>query len=139
MPITTAVCTTWIQEAAQGIHEAGDTYRMALIKPGSSGTFDRTTTNYSELGSDEVPNGAGYTATGVALSGFSVLAAAGVVSVDFADATWPVASFSAAGALIYNETQGGKALCVLSFGGTYIGGGGDFTVPVANVMQGQAV
>lgn len=121
------------------MHEAADTYKMALIKPGSSGAFGEGTTNYSELSTDEVANGLGYTTGGVTLSGFSVGLAAGVISVDFNDAVWATASFSAAGALIYNSSQGNKALCVLSFGGTYVGGGDNFTVPIVNVMQGQAV
>lgn len=139
MSIATGVCNSWIQESAQGVHEAGDIYKMALIKPASAGAHGENTTNYSDLGVDEVAAALGYTAGGINLSGFAVGLAAGVTSVDFNDAVWPLASFSAAGALIYNATQGNKALCVLSFGGTFIGGGGDFTVPIVNVMQGQAL
>lgn len=139
MSITTGVCNTWIQESAQGVHEAADTYKMALIKPASAGAHGENTTNYSDLGADEVPAGLGYTTGGLTLTGFAVGLAAGVTSVDFNDAVWAAASFSAAGALIYNSTQGNKALCVLSFGGTFVGGGGNFTVPIVNVMQGQAV
>jgi hypothetical protein len=139
MSITTGVCNSWIQESAQGVHEAADSYKIALIKPASAGAHGENTTNYSDLGADEVAAGLGYTAGGTNLSGFAVSLAAGVISVDFADAVWPLASFSAAGALIYNATQGNKALCVLSWGGTFTGLGGNFTVPIVNVMQGQAL
>jgi len=41
---------------------------------------------------------------------------AGTVYVDFADVSWPGASFTARGALIYNVTQGNKSVAVLDFG-----------------------
>jgi hypothetical protein len=135
MSITTAVCDSYTQEVMSGVHLSTDTYKIALIKPASAGTIGAATANYSALGTDEVAAGLGYTATGIALSGFNTSLATGVASLDFADATWALASFSAAGALIYNSTQGGKAVCVLNFGGTYVGGGGNFTVPIANVVQ----
>jgi hypothetical protein len=54
--------------------------------------------------------------------------------LDFDDVTWPSATISAAGALIYNETQGNKAVAVLDFGGTKSSTAGNFTIqfPTAN-------
>jgi hypothetical protein len=135
MSITTDVCDSYTQEVMSGVHLSTDTYKLALIKPASAGTIDRTVTNYSALGADEVPNGGGYSAGGVSLSGFATSLAAGVARLDFADAVWAAATFSAAGALIYNSTQGNKAVAVLSFGGTFTGGGGNFTVPMVNPVQ----
>ena len=135
MSITTAVCDSYTQEVMSGVHLSTDTYKIALIKPSSVGTIGAATANYSALGTDEVAAGLGYSTGGISLSGFNTSLATGVASLDFADATWPLASFSAAGALIYNATQGNKSVCVLNFGGTYVGGGGNFTVPIANVVQ----
>ena len=135
MPITTDVCDSYTQEVMSGVHLSTDTYRTALIKPASVGTIDRTVTNYSGLGTDEVPAGGGYSTGGINLTGFNTSLAAGVARLDFADAVWGAATFSAAGALIYNVTQGNRAVCVLSFGGTFVGGGGNFTVPLVNMVQ----
>ena len=135
MSITTAVCDSYTQEVMSGVHLAADVYKIALIKPASVGAIGLATTNYSNLGTDEVSSGLGYTTAGNTLTGFNTSLAAGVASLDWADSTWAVASFSAAGALIYNSTQAGKAVCVLSFGGTFVGGGGNFTVPIVNVVQ----
>ncbi len=136
MPITTAVCDSYTEEVYSGIHQAADVYKIALIEPASAGTLDRTVTNYSALGADEVSAGLGYATGGINLSGFATSLASGVARLDFADAVWASASFSAAGALIYNSTRANRAVCVLDWGGTYVGGGGNFTVPIVNVVQG---
>lgn len=135
MSITTAVCDSYTQEVMSGVHLSTDTYKIALIKPASAGTIGAATTNYSSLGTDEVASGLGYTQPGIALTGFATSLAGGVASLDFNDAVWALATFSAAGALIYNSTQAGKAVAVLSFGGTFTGGGGNFTVPMVNPVQ----
>ena len=129
MSITTAVCDTYTKEAIEGVHLVADSYKVALIKPSSTGTLGAATTNYSDLGTDEV-TGTGYTAGGLALTGAASALAAGVASLDFNDAQWTSASFSAAGALIYNTTRGNKAVCVLDFGGTYTVTAGTFTLPL---------
>ena len=55
MGITTSLCTSFNQEILQGTHQLGThQLRVALIKNSPSGTFDKTTENYSDLGADEV-------------------------------------------------------------------------------------
>jgi hypothetical protein len=135
MSITTAVCDTYTKEVMEGVHVLADTYKIALIKPASAGTLGASTTNYSDLGADEVATALGYTAGGIALTGAATALAAGVASLDFNDATWPTASFSGAGALIYNSSKANKAVAVLSWGGTFTGSGGNFTVPMTNPVQ----
>ncbi len=48
--------------------------------------------------------------------------------LDFADVTWDSATITANGALIYNETQGNKAVAVLAFGGDKTSTAGNFTI-----------
>ena len=48
--------------------------------------------------------------------------------VDFADPSWTSASFTANGALIYNATNGNKAIAVLAFGGDFTVTTGTFTI-----------
>ena len=129
MSITAAVCNSFKQEILQGIHLAANTYKIALIKPASSGTINKSTTNYSALSTDEVANGSGYTTGGATLSGFSVSLDTDTAILDFTtDPTWPTSSISAAGALIYNSSQSNKAVAVLDFGGTITSTSDTFTV-----------
>lgn len=129
MSITTAVCDSYTKEVMEGVHLVTDTYKVALIKPASAGAHGAATTNYSNLGADEI-SGTGYTAGGKNLTTPATALSAGVASLDFDDAQWTSASFSADGALIYNATRANKAVCVLSFGGTYTVTAGTFTLPI---------
>jgi hypothetical protein len=136
MSITTAVCDTFTRELVNSTigHFTADTYKLALIKPSSAGALGQATTNYSDLGTDEVASGAGYTTGGVTLTG-TTASGSGRLSLDWNDATWATATFSAAGWLIYNSSKSNRAVAVGSFGGTYTGGGGTFTVPLTNPVQ----
>ena len=67
MAITQAITTSYKEEVLQGIHDAADTYKMALYT--SAATLGATTTAYTAT--NEVV-GIGYTAGGVTLSGFNV-------------------------------------------------------------------
>lgn len=137
--ITTALCATFEQEILEAIHNltqtSGDTFAMALIKPSPAGTFGRGTTNYSNLGSDEV-TGTGYTAGGFAWTASQNVTPAvqgdsnSTVTASWsANPTWgPNASIAAAGALIYNTSKGNRAVAVFSFGGTQQVVGGTLVV-----------
>ena len=52
----------------------------------------------------------------------------GVGFVNFSDATWASSSFTARGALIYNSSQGDKAVMVLDFGDDKTSNNSTFTV-----------
>ena len=56
---------------------------------------------------------------------------------DFSDLTFSNVSITARGALIYNDTQADKAVCVLDFGGDKTATAGDFTIsfPTANASS----
>ena len=117
MPITTAVCNSYKLEALRGVHLDTDVYKIALIKAGEAGTFDKATTNYSDLGSDEA-SGTGYTAGGLILTGGLWVLTGDTASIDWSDAVWAAASISADGALIYNSTRADRAVQVISFADT---------------------
>jgi len=51
-----------------------------------------------------------------------------VAWLNFANSSWPGSTFSADGALIYNSTQGNKAVEVLNFGSTKTTTNQTFTV-----------
>lgn len=129
MPITTALCNSYKQEVLAGTHGSGDTYKLALIKAAPAGTLDKSTTNYSQLGADEVV-GTGYSAGGVTLSGFTIALTGDTASIDWADAVWASATFSADGALLYNASKSNKAVCVIAFGSTYTATNGTFTAQI---------
>ena len=90
-----------------------DTLRMALYT--AFAVVGPTTTIYTTT--NEV-SGTGYTAGGEIITGatVSVDAQSGTVYVDFNNVSWPGASFTARGALIYNVTQGNASVAVLDFG-----------------------
>jgi len=94
-----------------GHNFATDTFKMALYT--APADLGAATTAYSP--SNEVV-GTGYTAGGEVLTGVTVATSGTTAYVDFSDVVWPVANFTARGALIYNETAGGNSVAVLDFG-----------------------
>lgn len=74
-----------------------------------------TTTAYT---TDNEVTGTGYTAGGVQVTSATINTDVdtGVVYVNFNNVSWPGASFTARGALIYNVTSGNKSVLVLDFG-----------------------
>lgn len=133
MPITAALCNSYKQEILQGVHEAGDAYKIALFT--SSATLSKATTAYST--SNEV-TGTGYTAGGATLASFAVTLDTDTAILDFADATWATSTITARGALIYNSTQSNKAVAVLDFGSDITSTAATFTVafPAASAAAG---
>lgn len=88
-----------------------DTIRLALYT--SNATLDENTTVYSTT--NEV-SGTGYSAGGVVLTGVTINTSNSVVYVNFNNAVWNPAAFTAAGGLIYNASKSNKSIAVLSFG-----------------------
>lgn len=128
MAITTAMCNSFKQELLGGVHDLDtDTLKVALIKQSPTGTFNASTTNYSDLGSDEA-SGTNYTAGGQALDSPVISLSSGTAFVDFADEVFSNLTISADGAIIYNASQGNKAIAVFDFGGTVTSTSGDFTI-----------
>jgi hypothetical protein len=135
MPITQAMSTSFKVEILDGIHNFGvgvvrastaaDVFKMALYT--SSATLDATTSAYTS--SNEVTS-TNYTAGGLNLTVSVVPTSSGTTAyLSFTSpVTWSGVSFTTSGALIYNATQGNKAVAVLTFGTPQVVSGGDFNV-----------
>ena len=136
MAISQTLATSFKVEILDGIHNFGvgvirastaaDTFKIALYS--TLATLDSATTVYSAT--DEV-TGTGYTAGGNTLVISQVPTSTSTETtawLNFDNSSWTTASFSADGALIYNSTQGNKAVAVLNFGGTKTATAQTFTV-----------
>lgn len=134
MAITTAMPTSFKVELLNGVHDfSTDTFKIALYT--SSATLGATTTVYSAT--NEI-SGSGYSAGGAAVTAVAPTSSGTTALVDFDDVTWVSASITANGALIYNSSQGDKAVAVLAFGGDKTtSAGGTFTVvfPAATATE----
>ena len=127
MAISTAMCTSFKQELLVGTHNftatSGTSFKLALYT--SSASLGASTTAYTT--SNEV-SGTGYTAAGAALTSVTPTTSGTTAFGDFADLTFSSSTITANGALIYNDTQSDKAVCVLAFGGDKTSTAGDFTI-----------
>ena len=143
MPIsvTTAMPTSFKVELLKAVHNftasTGNTFKIALLKAtaSGSGTFGAATTSYTNLSTDELTSGSGYTTGGNTLVSVTPVASSTTAVCDFSDTTWNAATFTTCGALIYNDTAVGDPACgVLSFGGDQSVSSGDFQIqfPVAS-------
>jgi len=132
--ITNAMPTSFKVEILRAVHNftasTGNTFKIALLKDAASGsgTYGAATTNYSDLGTDELAASGGYTAGGNTLVSVTPVADSTTAVCDFDDTTWTSATFSTSGALIYNNTASGAACAVLSFGGDQTVSAGDFQI-----------
>ena len=134
MAATQALCNSFKAELLQGYHKfqasGGSAFKLALYT--SSSSHDATTANYSTTA--EI-SGTAYVAGGLALTNAGVTGSSSTATsyVDFQDAVWSNASFTANSALLYNTTANGasnttNAVCVLAFGADYTASNGTFTV-----------
>lgn len=123
MPNTQAVCTSFKVELLNAIHAFGttvtragttaDTYRAALYL--SSATVNASTTVYSTTG--EV-TGTGYTAGGVVVTNATAPTSSGTTAfwTPSASITYTTVTIGPTDAvLIYNDTQGDRAVAVYTF------------------------
>lgn len=138
MAITQAMATSFKVEILDGIHNFGtgvirastaaDVFKLALFT--SSATLSAATTAYTTTLSDEVStSGTNYPQGGLTLTISQVPTSTGTTAwLDFDDLTFPSATLTANGALIYNATQGNKAVAVLAFGADKTSTAGNFTI-----------
>jgi len=129
MAITTAMCTSFKKELMEAVHNfknsGGSTFHIALYD--SSASLGAGTTAYTN--SNEVANGNGYTTKGQELTRVDPSTSGTTALTDFSDETFSSASFTARGALIFNESASGDpAVCALDFGGDKTATSGDFTI-----------
>jgi hypothetical protein len=130
MAITTAMCNSFKQELLGGTHDLDtDTLKLALIKDSPTGTYNASTTNYSDVtGNSDEASGTGYTAGGQQLDGATISLDSSTAIVDFTDEVFSTVTLSADGCIIYNTSQSNKAICVIDFGGTVSAVAGNLTV-----------
>lgn len=130
MAITTAMCNSFKQELLAGVHDLdNDTLKVAFIKATPTGVYGAATTNYSDLtGNSDEAVGTNYTAGGQVLDSPTVSLSGNTAYVDFADEVFPNLTISADGCIIYNASQGNRAIAVFDFGATITSTNGDFTL-----------
>ena len=130
MAITSAVCNSFKAEVLQALHNftasSGNTFKIALYT--SSATLNKSTTAYST--SNEISNtsGSAYTAGGATLTSVTPALSTDTACCDFADVSFTSASFTANGCLIYNDTNGDRAVCAIAFGSDKTVTSGTFTI-----------
>jgi len=108
-------------------NSGGNTFRMALYT--DSASFTAATTAYTS--SNEITNDAGsaYTAKGESLTRVDPTTSSTTAYTDFADVSWSTATFSAMGAMIFNDSHtGDAAVVILDFGALKTATAGTFTV-----------
>ena len=125
MAITQAMCTSFKEDLFNKIQDLeADTIKIALYT--STATLGAATTAYSAT--NEI-SGTGYTAGGETLTSATVATSGTTAYVDFDNPEWTTATFTARGALIYNDTTvGDNSVAVLDFGGDFTVSSGTFRV-----------
>ena len=121
------MCTSFKKELLEGLHDfnasGGNTFKLALYT--SSATLNAATTAYATT--NEI-SGTGYSAGGGPLTNVDPTTSSTTAFCDFNDLTFSTATITARGALIYNSTNGNRAVVVLDFGADKTSTAGDFTI-----------
>ena len=131
MAITSAVCTSFKVEILKGVHNftatTGNTFKIALYT--SDATLGAGTTAYSATNEITNSSGTAYTAAGATLTSVTPTSSSTTALCDFADVSYTSASFTANGALIYNDSASGDpAVCAIAFGSDKTVTSGTFTI-----------
>ena len=119
MAIAQAMCTAFKQELMLGTHNFatnGNDFKLALYAEGSGGkssttaTLGAATTAFTTTG--EIANSGSYSSGGGALTKVAPTTSGTTAFTDFADLSFTTATITAMGALIYNDTNSNKAVCI---------------------------
>ena len=112
MSIIQTQTTSFKAELYQGIHNLlTDTLYMSLYT--GYANLGASTTAYSTT--NEI-TGTGYTAGGIQVTGATVNTYGYTAYVNFNNVVWPNSNFTARCALLYNQSQGNRSICVIDFG-----------------------
>jgi hypothetical protein len=134
-----AMCTSFKQELMMAEHnfDTGHTFKMSLYD--NSAVLTIATTVYTASG--ELADTGNYAAPGQALDNvLSPAIGSGEAWTDFDDEVWGTATFTAYGALIYNDTHAtDAAIVVLDFTEAKTATAGDFTVQFPAPAAGTAI
>jgi len=121
------MCTSFKQELMQAEHDfdnGAHTFRIALYT--DSASFTAATEAYTT--SNEI-TGTNYVAKGNALTNVNPTTSGTTAFTDFADSSWTTATFSAMGAMIFNDSHADDAsVIILDFGALKTVTGGTFTI-----------
>lgn len=112
--ITAGITNSFKEQLPLGVHDfSTDVLKIALYT--ANAELSPLSTAYTSV--DEVV-GVGYTATGQVLTGVTVSLSEslGIAYISFDNPTWPAATFTTRGALIYNSSKADKSIAVLNFG-----------------------
>ena len=102
----------------------GNTFQIALYDDSSS--FTAATTAYTT--SNEI-SGTNYSAKGNTLTRIDPSSSGTTALTDFADTSWSTATFSAMGAMIFNDSASGDpSVVILDFGALKTATAGTFTI-----------
>ena len=135
MAIAQAMCTSFKQELMLGTHNFatnGNAFKLALYAEGGGGkssttaTLGAATTAFTTTG--EIANSGSYAAGGGVLTKVAPATSGTTAFTDFADLSFTTATITAMGALIYNDTNGDKAVAVLDFTNNKTSTSGTFTI-----------
>ena len=125
------MCTSFKKELLEAKHNflnsGGNTFQIALYT--DSASFTAATTAYTT--SNEISNDAGsaYSAKGNTLTRVDPSSSGTTGFTDFADTSWSTATFSAMGAMIFNDTASGDpSVVILDFGALKTATAGTFTI-----------
>jgi len=140
MAATAGICDTFKQEVLIGTHNftvATDSFSMALMTSASTNT-PSTLTNYSGIVGEVSTSGTAYAAK--VLTNVTPVLNGNQGCVSFSSPiTWTASTFTARSAMIYNTTDGNKAVCILDFGGDKTSSAGDFTITLPAQTGGNAI
>jgi hypothetical protein len=131
MAITSGLTNSIKQVGADAMMPSGSTLKIALIKVGATGTYDKTYASayVVGLGGDEVATANGYTQGGIALAGRTAGPTDPYGWVDYGDAVWTaVGALAAIGAVVYDSTNANRIVGFIDFGGTKTATDAAFTV-----------
>ena len=127
MAISQAMCSSFKKELLEAKHNflasGGNSFKLALYT--SSASLGASTTAYT---SSNEASGTNYTATGAALTNIDPSNDGTTGITAFSNLTFSTVTITARGALIYNDTNADRAVCVLDFGGDKTATAGDFTI-----------
>src|SRR6056300_1497090 len=115
MAITTEMCNSFKTELLGGLHDLDtDSLKIALIKASPSGTYNASTTNYSDVtGNSDEASGTNYSAGGQVLDVASISLSHFTAIVGFTDEVFSNVSVSEDGCIIYDTANSNSASAVI--------------------------
>ena len=110
----------------------GNAFKLALYAEGSGGKSSSTATlgfgTTAFVTTGEVATSGSYSTGGGVLTKVAPSTSGTTAFTDFADISFTTATITAMGALIYNDTNSNKSVCVLDFSTNKTSTSGTFTV-----------